>query len=1199
MQKRWGSLMLLALLCIPGIAFGQNFRGAVSGTVTDPKGAAIPGAKVTLTDLATRASLTTETDAEGLYSILYIPAGRHRLQVEARGFQAKILENVEVRVGDQLTLDLGLEVGQTTDAVTVRGDSTPLLESASASMGLVIDRQRIADLPLPDGNPLTLARFAAGVANTDVGNLRFTRPFDNGGTSNIATSGVVGGSEFTLDGIPNNQAAFSRQVAYVPPAEAVQEFKVVTTSFDAQQGHSAGAQIDVVLRSGANRPFGSLYWFNRNEALAGNEFFVNANPNCNKDEHGKCRRNPLRYNRYGATAGGPIVLPRFGTGGPTFWNGKDRLFFFFAFEGLRQVTPATNFFTVPTEAERNGDFSALLAQGITIYDPLTARPLPDGRVERQPIQCGGRINVICPDRISQIGKNYLSYYPLPNLPGDPQGRNNFVSPAPRTDSFHSESVRVDATISEKQQLFGRYSHNRRRQHVQSFSGVINGIDPTSTDTYRVNHGAAVDHIYRASPTTVLNVRAGFTRFENFGRLASEGEFNPASLGFPPETAAYFGDASYFPQFIISDDDTFSELGGPLFQFTGFDVYAFQPTLTRIKGGHTFRTGYDFRIYRANENPDRHAAGVYVFEADDVATRQFSNSPGAIGQDLAAVLLGLPSGGEIDRNASSSNQLLYHGLFFQDDWKVTKRLTLNLGLRWEMESPATERYNRNVRGFDFTAPSPIEADAREAYSMKPIPEVPVDAFRVTGGLLFATENNRGFYEADKNNFQPRIGFAFELAPKTVLRGGFAIYSVPFYVDGDNQPGFSQSTQIVPTLDGGLTFQATLANPFPNGVTDPPGASDGLSTFMGRNISFVPLERKNTQSRRYALSLQRELPGHVVAELAFVRTVNYDQLVEAVTLNPIPRQYLSTLNQRDTAVENFLNERVSNPFKGLLRGTNFNGDDIVRFQLLRPYPHFGSILIQRYDGRSIYNSGQLRLERRFANGFTLTGTYTYSKLIEEMSLLNQTDTNYERRISNDDYPHRVVISGVYELPVGKGRRFLSNGGRMLDLLVGGFQVQGIYQYQGGRPLNWEDPVAYFGALSELRTNINSDTVGMSGRVFDTSGFYFTDDEVRRADGTIDPAMQRSDERIQLGNNIRTFPTQLSGFRSHPISQIDLSLIKNFKFTERTRMQLRVEFYNATNTPQFGGPNLDPTSSNFGKVTNQVNLARNIQVGLRLTF
>ncbi len=1040
MQTRWVSILLFVLLFVPGMAFGQNFRGAVSGAVTDPKGAAIPGAKVTLTDLATRVTLTTETSAEGLYSILYIPAGRHRLHIEAMGFQSKVLENVDVRVGDQLKFDLSLEIGQTTETVTVKGDSTPLLETASASMGMVIDRQRIADLPLPDGNPFTLARFAAGIANTDVGNLRFTRAFDNGGTSNIATNGVVGqGSEFTLDGIPNN-GAFVRQVAYVPPAEAVQEFKVVTTSFDAQQGHSAGAQIDVVLRSGANRPFGSLYWFNRNEALAGNEFFVNANPNCDKDGRGECRRNPLRYNRYGATVGGPIVLPRFGEGGPPFWNGKDRLFFFFAFEGLRQLTPATNTFTVPTQAMRNGDFSALLP-GIVIYDPASAFPSGE-RVERRPFPG----NIIPPERINPIGRNFLSYWPLPNLPcSSVQCRNNLIAPVPRTDFFHTESVRVDATVNEKYRFFVRYSHNRRKQHTEGFTGVINGVDPTTSDSFRINDGVAVDHVYTTSPTLILNMRAGLTRFESINSRAAEGVFDVTSLGFPPSATTFFRETGYFPQFNITNFNPNTgggTFGAPLSGRQAFDVYAFQPTITKIMGHHSFRTGYDLRVYRINEHPASHEAGLYEFDAGQVATRQFSNSPAAsIGQELAALLLGLPSSGRINRNATRNNQLLYHGLFLQDDWKVTRRLTLNLGLRWEMESPTTERYNRNVRGFDFTSPSPIEAAARAAYAAKPIPEVPIDAFRVTGGLLFANEKNRGFYEADKNNFQPRIGIAFELTPKTVLRGGFAIYSVPFYIDGVNQSGFSRSTQIVPTLDGGLTFQASLANPFPDGVADPLGAAEGLYTLLGQGVGFVPLERRNTQSRRYELSLQRELPGRVVVELAFVRTVNYDQLVEDVERNPIPRRYLSTLNQRDDAVENFLEAMVPNPFKGLLPGTGFNGDKIVRSQLLSLYPHFGSISIERYDGRSIYNSGQLRVERRFANGFTLTGAYTYSKLIEEMSLLNQTDTSYERRISNNDYPHRVVISGIYELPVGKGRRFLSNGGRLLDHLFGGFQVQGI--------------------------------------------------------------------------------------------------------------------------------------------------------------
>lgn len=1181
-QLRVVLLVVAGLLCAPAVAAGQQFRGSIGGTVSDPTGAAIPGAQVTLTDPASNVTLVTQTNNEGVYTIQFVPPRRYSLRIEAPGFETVTHESVEFRVGDQLTLDQTLKVGTTKVTVVVTGDSTPLLERGSASMGQLIDRRRIQDLPLPDGNPFTLARLASGVVSTDVNNLRFTRPFDNGGTSSIASNGTGSqGSEFTLDGVPNN-AAFGRQVAYVPPAEAVQEFKVVTSSFDAQHGHSAGAHVDVVLRSGTNRLAGSSYWFNRNEALAANEFFVNANPNCERDAKGKCLPNPLRYNRYGATLGGPIILPP--TGGTRTSKGEDRLFFFLAYEGLRQLTPATNTFTVPTETMRNGDFSALLP-GIRVYDPATAFVRPDGRVERTPFPG----NIIPPDRISEIGRKFLSHWPLPNLPcTDPQCRNNLIAPVPRADLFHSTSSRIDAILSAKQRMFVRYSYNWRKQHTEGFTGVINGVDPTSSDSFRINHGMAIDHVYAPSPTLMLNARGGLTRFESINSRAAEGVFDAATLGFSPSTTALFRTTEYFPQFNITNFNPNTgggTFGGPRSGRQTFQVYSLQPTVSKLAGDHSVRAGYDFRVYRADEYPAIHAAGLYEFDAGQVATRQFNDSPAApMGQELAALLLGLPSGGRIERNTTRNNRLLYHAWFLQDDWKVTRRLTLNLGLRWEMESPPTERFNRNTRGFDLTSPSPIDAAARAAYAANPIPQVPVDEFRVSGGLTFVDENNRGFYDADANNFSPRLGAAFELNPRTVVRGGFAMFSIPFYIDAVNQSGFSQATLLVPTVDAGLTFNADLANPFPRGVLDSPGASLGLATFLGQSITVVPIERKNPRARRYELSVQRELPGRVVLDVAFVHNENYDMRVANIDLNAVPARYLTPLKQRDPAVDSFLSAQVPNPFAGLLPGTPFNGTTIERQQLLRPFPHFGSIMSERYDGRAFYDSAQLRIERRFAQGYTVHTSYTWSKLIEEVSLLNATDSRAERRISRDDYPHRLVISGIYELPVGRGRAFFSAATRLVDMLVGGYQIQGIYQYQSGRPLAWGN-VAYFGDPDRLRATINSNTVSTPGNpgrvVFDTTAFFSPGADVR------------------LRNNIRTFPSTLSDVRSQPISQLDVSLIKSISVTDRTRLQVRVECFNCTNAPQFGEPNLEPTSSNFGRVTTQVNLPRNVQLGVRFVF
>jgi Carboxypeptidase regulatory-like domain/TonB dependent receptor len=1175
--------LLLAMslgLCDPGIASGQQFRGALVGTVTDPVGALVPDARVTLTGIATNTTLATRTNGDGFYVIEYIPPGRYRLRVEASGFQPVTLEAIEVRVGDRLTLDHRLAIGPLESTVIVAGDATPLLQTGSASIGQVVDRRRLEELPLADGNPFILARVAPGVAFTDVNNLRFTRAFDNGGTSSISANGVGSqASEFTLDGLPDN-AAFGRQIAYVPPAEAVHEFKVVTSSFDAQQGHSAGAHVDVVTRSGTNRPAGSAYWFNRHEALAANEFFVNGNPNCERDADGDCKKNPLRYNRWGGTFGGPVMLP-----GPSgVWSGKDRLFFFAAYEGLRQTTPATNTFTVPTETMRNGDFSALLpATGI--YDPATAFVRPDGRVERLPFAG----NVIPSDRIDAIGRNYLSYWPLPNLScGDAQCRNNLIAPVPRTDHFYSVSFRADATLTQHHRLFGRFSHNRRKQHTEGWSGVINGVDPTTSDSFRINDAMALDHVYTASSGWILNVRGGLTRFESKSSRAAEGVFDATTLGFPTTTTDLFAETGYLPQFNITNFNPNTgggTVGGALSGRQVFDVYAFQPTVTSFRGGHRFHAGYDVRVYRAEEIPATHAAGLYEFDARQVATRQFSDSPAAaMGQELAALLLGLPSGGRVERNATRNNQLIYHAVFFQDDWKVSSRFTLNLGLRWDMETAPTERHDRNTRGFDFVFASPIEAAARAAYAANPIPQVPVDAFRVKGGLLFVDENNRGFYEPDTSDFQPRIGVVYELDAKTVVRGGFALFSVPFYIDAVNQVGFSQSTLLVPTVNAGLTFNADLANPFPSGVLEPPGASLGLATSLGQAVNTVPIERRNTRARRYTVSLQRELAGRVVAEVAFVRNENYDVRVANVELNPIPREYLTTRNQRDPAVDSFLSAQVPNPFRGLLTGTGLNGATVERQQLLRPFPHFTSLLAERYDGEATYNSLQLRIERRFSQGYTVNGGYTFSRLSEAVTLLNPTDSGLEHRRSRDDYPHRLVISGIYELPVGRGRRVLTDARGLLDALVGGWQVQGIYQYQSGRPLAWGN-VAYFGDPDALRTNIESGTVSTVGNptrvVFDTSQFF-------------SPGVD-----IRLRNNIRTFPSTLPGFRSQAINQLDLSAIKNVALAGGPRLQVRVEFLNATNTPLFGEPNLDPTSSSFGRVTSQVNLPRNIQIGLRCDF
>ena len=500
----------------------------------------------------------------------------------------------------------------------------------------------------------------------------------------------------------------------------------------------------------------------------------------------------------------------------------------------------------------------------------------------------------------------------------------------------------------------------------------------------------------------------------------------------------------------------------------------------------------------------------------------------------------------------------------------------------------------MRGFDQATPSPIEAAARAGYAANPIPEISVQNFRVHGGLLFANSNHRGFWIADKNNLQPRLGLAYRLNDRTVLRGGWAIYTVPFLIDGVEQPGFSQSTNLVPTLDNGLTFRASLGNPFPEGVPEPPGSSLRLATFIGRDIDFVPVKRKNGQAQRWELSVERELSGQWLIEAAYVGNRGYDLTVETDALNGVPRDFLSTSPVRDQATIDFLTANVINPFAGLAPGTSLDGATVQRQQLLRPFPQFGNIHTRRSDGSSIYHSGQVRIEKRFSRGYSLLASYTWSKLSERISFLNPTDTSFEKRISGNDAPHRIVVSGIWEIPFDTNHGWGRKVGRFGHALLGGWQLEGIWQAQSGRPLELGN-LFFAGDASRLRTKIDGSTVD---HVFDTSGFYFSDAAVQ-TNGVVDPAKQRNDQRIRLANNIRRLSSRLPGLRSQGLNLWDLSLIKTFAFNDTTKLQLRGEFLNAFNHPQFSDPNLDPTSSSFGKVTSQANLPRNIQLAVKLIF
>jgi hypothetical protein len=619
------------------------------------------------------------------------------------------------------------------------------------------------------------------------------------------------------------------------------------------------------------------------------------------------------------------------------------------------------------------------------------------------------------------------------------------------------------------------------------------------------------------------------------------------------------------------------------------------------------------VYQENRREQTFQAGQYNFNNDFTRLNDLNPSiplEQNQAQSMAALLLGVPTGGNFPLLANRAATAKYHGIFVQDDWKITRRLTLNLGLRYELDMGTTERYNRIIRDFDPTVVSPAEAAVRANYARSPIPEIAPNDFRLRGGLIFADENNRPAFNADRNNFQPRIGLAYQLKDRTAIRGGWGMFMVPFVMDALNQNGFSRNTQLIASPDRGLTFLASLANPFPTGYV--PEINRGADSLLGQNPgTIVPTNRKNGMVQRWEVSLQRELPGRWLIEGAYIGNRGYD-LTTGIDANPIMRQYQSTSPVRDQALINFLDTPVQNPFRNVeqFRGTNlYTATVINRSQLLRPFPQYTGLAMERYDGASSYHAGQLRVEKRFSKGYTFLGTYAWSKYLEQTTLLNPTDERYEKRLSDADSPHRAALSGIWELPFGRGRTWGSNWRGLTEFLVGGFQVQGIYQFQRGRPLTIGN-IYFNGNLSDLNMTIASSTIGAVGttnildntfqRDIRETGFYFTDDAVR-TNGQLDYTKQRNDPRIQLGNNIRTLPSRVSNFRDGNISLLDVSLIKNFAFTERVRLQARAEAINSLNRAHFFGPNLNPRDANFGRVTNSDSpvLPREFQIGLRLVF
>ncbi|HEX8352259.1 MAG TPA: TonB-dependent receptor, partial [Pyrinomonadaceae bacterium] len=662
----------------------------------------------------------------------------------------------------------------------------------------------------------------------------------------------------------------------------------------------------------------------------------------------------------------------------------------------------------------------------------------------------------------------------------------------------------------------------------------------------------------------------------------------------------------------------------------FYVFSVQPTMTQITGNHTMRYGYDYRVLRENFSSNGYQGGRFFFDGtyttvDLTTTTNSTNQTNTnrnrnvYGRDLAAFLLGIPTAqatqSVIDTTGINySAQSQYHGFFFQDDWRVTPKLTLNLGLRYELELGLTERYNRFIRGFDLESSSPIETAARAAYTTayNANPSnfiVAPDAFRVLGGPQYAGENNRALWNADKTNLLPRFGLAYQLNERTVLRGGFGMFSSPFRINPDDlrQVGFNAQTPFIPTNDQGRTFVSTLNNPFPSGFQSAFGSTRGLLTSVGGDLGasdagLVPADRRNAKFSRVIVGLQRELPGQFVVEANFVSSWGRDLAVNR-NLNFVPREFLADLNgvtdfataqSLDAAANTRLSATVANPFRNLLpnSGSPFNtATTISRAQSALRFPQFANVYVQEYNGTNRYNSLQLQANKRFSTDLSLNVTYTYSKLRERLSYLNPSDAELEDRVGTDDRPNRFTLATVYRLPFGRGRAFGKEMNKVLDAFIGGWQFNGTYEWQQGQPILLSQAFFYAGDINAVESRAGQGTgdgrkYGIDLPVFvtpDGAPFTTTNNTILRLNST----------------SLRTIPTTMDNLRHMPFQSVQLSLTKNFRMGEGRNLQIRGEALNALNRPYFIDLSADPTNASFGLYSTQRNTPRDIQIGAKFTF
>jgi outer membrane receptor protein involved in Fe transport len=1119
----------------------QGERANVTGTITDASGATIPDAAVAIRNTATNVTTRSTTNNAGLYYLTNLQPGEYEINITKQGFRPARVAALRLTVGLTATVPVTLEVGTVTEAVEVTATAVQL-EAQTSGLGKVVEQRRVVELPLLGRNPLALAATAPGVLPTS-GQRGTGQDIVGVSTTSQINGGLAQQNGVLIDGGESRGTTESGN-AYTVPLEAVGEFKVETSTYSAEFGRAAGGIVNVATKSGTNQLHGVAYEFLRNDHLNANSWQNNRN---------RVPKGLFQRNEFGAGAGGKII--------------KDRTFWFAIYEGTRQGSPDQALLTVPTALQRQGDFSQTFDRTgrlNTIYDYTTTRTNPTGGFIRDPFP-GNRIPST---RVHPISARVVPFWGESNRPGEGASLvNNYFRVGKSITNSDSWFGRIDHILSDRHRLYGRYGGRELKSSTQV---ALNPAFPPRSLSSNPANSALISLTSTFSPTMIGEGRISYTRLQFDSRPLSEG-FDVGSLGFSNAVTRNIL-FQQFPQVSIQTyaqgaglavtgaaPNEFDQLGGVGRNLNPQDTWHAQYHATIIKTRHKIKAGADHQLIKLNAFNSQQSAGQYIFD------RVYSQGPDPTvtalnsGHGFASFLLGVPQDGAITITRPLFLYQRYWGAYIQDDWRVTDKLTLNLGFRYEYTTPYAEKFGQ-IGYIDFDAVDPVAG---------------------TKGTFKLIEP--GGYQSDPNrkNFSPRLGIAYQLNSKTVIRTGAAVFYASYLgvnaaaTDFGNGSFLSNALFLGQpnTLPSTPPVGGSWSNPFAGGIIVP----DRNTNFAGQNVRADVRYRPNASMGNWSFSIQRMLSSNTLFEVAYVGSKTSHLY------------WNRQRNQNDPSLMRLgsqLLQPVPNPFFGKIRTGALSGPTISARQDL--------LIFRDPYGDLSYQSWYMRLEKQYSNGMTLSASFTGSKTIANTMQSNTWvvgpsnslyNARYNRGIEANDIPQRLVLSYLYDLPFGKGRKFLNDANSVVQKIAGGWQVSSITVLQKGRPvmITAPDTTSLFnfsstnGRANRLKDPVLPSDQQSLTRWFDTTAFE------RAAPFTL-PTDSVSQPRLRGPGRVN----------------FDVSFLKNTRFGERYNLQFRGEFYNISNTPALDarGATTDVANPLFGQIVQGGN-PRNIQFGLRFVF